>query len=576
MVFFSTRSGNRTTWSGRVAQRLAVPAVSVAMAITTACGSDAPTLGDDVYATNAAALTSMNTIERVRGNSLSSRYAEPSAMYLTVRQIGTLDQVGALSSAIRTVVQRADGIIANKPADGRISLDELIKLEQPLIFKSLFPDEQSALALVWPIMQTTDSSPLVIPDQEPQSVRVADVSTLPGPLRLPATLLVADQIDRRRTAAARMELLFDADANPATVSLADTRDALANQDPFTPDEVVAIQEIQNEFYYRAAPTTLSARVEVPVPGLSSAVLASFGNAALVRDRSLTYEEVRRISPNTPATLFLQAFQSQWFRVDRVPGERLLVLEEGTAVESILSGGPIELKGPTTKWTVEVWKAGIRQSSRRLTIPALIAYGSATRDYYCAPSNYPQHSCNGKAQPFHTDITAFSGYTLVAAGKPLYRNLVKRVSGDPPYYGGANYVRTYYSYDTASKPPGTNEDPRFETTRSSLPPGRYAGPGWKLDITPEGVVVSELRTSLLPLTVFAQTAYQDPNRPSYGYRYYTQYGTKDRGWGSVPMSTDTFDPATNVYDYIYLRKQKPNGSVSIYYETVQVKLSDRTG
>src|SRR5262249_54485299 len=90
----------------------------------------------------------------VPGASINSPNVDPKQSYLTRRSISDLWYVGALPPDMASIAQRVDGIIANKPADGFLSIDELLTIEQPPYSKGLFPAEKLAAAKLWTLMQT--------------------------------------------------------------------------------------------------------------------------------------------------------------------------------------------------------------------------------------------------------------------------------------------------------------------------------------------------------------------------------------------------------------------------------------
>src|SRR5262245_51832593 len=93
-----------------------------------------------------------DAVTSIPGSSIPSAYVDPNLDYLIARRIGSLQQVG-LSSVAISVALRVDGIIANMPTDGQLHVAELVKMEQPDLFASLFPDEQAALPLLWHVLE---------------------------------------------------------------------------------------------------------------------------------------------------------------------------------------------------------------------------------------------------------------------------------------------------------------------------------------------------------------------------------------------------------------------------------------
>ncbi len=121
------------------------------------------------------------------GSSIPSQFVDTSRRYLRQRRIGVLSDVG-LDADHLALANRVDGVMANSPADGYLHVAELVKMEQPGVFDSLFPSEQAMLADLWKLM--------LVPTQEihvmPSALDNTVTEKLPGPVTLPVNFQITE------------------------------------------------------------------------------------------------------------------------------------------------------------------------------------------------------------------------------------------------------------------------------------------------------------------------------------------------------------------------------------------------
>src|SRR3954468_3620848 len=84
-------------------------------------------------------------ITLVKGSDIPSQFVDGNKHYLSSRTVQSLVDVHALTGTNLSVAMRADGIIANLPANGKIEAAELARMESTAIFPTLFTEEQQAL-----------------------------------------------------------------------------------------------------------------------------------------------------------------------------------------------------------------------------------------------------------------------------------------------------------------------------------------------------------------------------------------------------------------------------------------------
>lgn len=332
-----------------------------------ACGEDGPP---------PPAGQASEIIERVPGSALLSPNADPSASYLTVRSLRTLETVGALDGARGALARRVDGIIANQPSDGRLSVRELLQIEAPGFVETLRPEERALLPALWKLLETTRDEPTAIPaspDIPMGGDDAVDVSILPSGLDVPRVLAVSSLPASLRPAMARLEIARDDDGDDGTVSRADLAAAVASPGPYTPDEIAAFRAVDTLFLERAV-SPCSARAKVPAPIDTRTTLGAWSGATLTRSQLLRYEEERTFpfARNVVHTK-LRAVREEGLALGGLPsGGRIVLLQEGSEQETVLSNGPLAALPEGTS-TLEVWVAGARQGSFRVKSPRLVAF-----------------------------------------------------------------------------------------------------------------------------------------------------------------------------------------------------------
>jgi hypothetical protein len=285
---------------------------------------------------------------RVSGATISSPNANAAATYLSARRIDTLQSVGALRGVLENLALRVDGIIANQPADGRISIKEILQIEKPGFIGTLFPDEKAALSDLWKLLETTNASPGAMTLPPLVSLSAVDISTPAGAPIVPTKLDIASLPLDLQLSAKRLELTQDSDGDPTTVTQADLAAAIATPGPYTTAEISDFKTIELLFLERAV-TSLSARVQVTAPGSTTTPLTTWGTASLDLFQSVEYSESRgRPYSNGSLGVTIQGHLVQKAVVTLAGSQKLVLLDETTEDEVVLGSGFLESKGgPTT-------------------------------------------------------------------------------------------------------------------------------------------------------------------------------------------------------------------------------------
>jgi hypothetical protein len=372
----------------------------------------------------------------VDGSDIPSAYVDTTKSYLISRTIDGLVNAGALDMVETRLVQRIDGIIANMPLDRRLHVAELVRMEDPLIFGTLFADEKAALPRLWEKVEAPSTNDLVVGPNA--GFGVVDTATPPGPAVPPASLAITTlPTPQLQSAATRLQNLYNADNNMSTVQIADLDKGIGNPGAFTPAEVMAFGTINALFREQAVAAAGASLVISPSPGSFShtATLGPIGLAFA----GVTKIEEERIHQYSNLTVRLTASQSQTATSTVPQDHAVVVINKDSAIEAVFSTGAVPplAAGP---YVVEVWKAGQRMFSTNAVLPA------TTREQ-------------------RIDLTDKLDYTLMTALAPLVRNTVS-----------ATGFTAKFTFDKTSVPPTGTPDPstllRVATPTVKLPTGRY--------------------------------------------------------------------------------------------------------
>jgi hypothetical protein len=358
---------------------------------------------------------------------------------------------------------RADGVVANHPADGRLDAGELVKFESGELGASLFPEEKLALPKLWKLLEAPSGNAVsmanIAPDLTPVEHR-----TEPGGLTGPTAVAISSLASELQTLAKRIELLANADGNATTIQVADVDHALANPGPFTPAEIEQLTLIKNAILSRLTSTEV-AEVIMPRPGhtvtrgMIGSVAVEFSSDVTIREDRTAYRWERQGQDSFSANLQLEWTANSLVHTHQ--DDSLVLLELDTGKETVLTGSEVALPALAGSVVVERYVAGDRKETN------LAAFPSFTPGNHAGDYNWSQ----------------YLDYDFVLAD---HTHLVKNVTS-------TNYESTYYhnSYDTqlhwsasfrweldAKPSPGANHEDEVlawvaTPALGDLPPGRYA-------------------------------------------------------------------------------------------------------
>ncbi|MBX3226589.1 MAG: hypothetical protein KIT84_31980 [Labilithrix sp.] len=413
----------------------------------------------------APAAAASNGVSVVPGTSIESPNASPGASYLSSRNIENLRRLGALPGVLTQLARRTDGVLGTSEADGRVSIEELVALEQPGMIEQLVHAERQALPALWRLLEVSREAPSDVTVPAPDTIVATEVSDAATEPLEPATITIASLSTVLHRTAARLQSIHDSDGDKKTIAKADVQAALANPAGFQPWEIQQLEEIEPLFLDRAG-TKLGARVHVtdaaPVPTFNYPIVVSFGGASLGLAKGIEYVE-KRVKDTTKGdlTVSITGHVIQRVMVTLTTPNQMLILEDGSDREAFVSAGVFET-GAGTK-TIEIWANGARVGSYRAKLPAITPVDATI------------------------DLTRFADYTFVFGpnATPLKRNNRETSTSD----GGTKLHATFtHTKDTAWYSVDESIIRECATPPLTVAPGRYAlGDDLSLDLYPQGVI-----------------------------------------------------------------------------------------
>ncbi|MEW5739231.1 MAG: hypothetical protein AB1938_09920 [Myxococcota bacterium] len=472
-------------------------------------------------------------IKSIPGSQIQSAYVDPSRKYAG-RNLKNLEDVGALTGLKQAVAERIDGIIANQPKDGVLDVFEMERQETPPFLDTLFNTrarpEQRAFRSIWPLLEIPDVA-RAPKTRLPHLLVKATTVSAPG-LDAAKAFALSQLSPGVRLAAERVQLVINADANPATISLQDVEQAIASPRRFTPQDVAQFHELRRELASLYAPARNSASVEVPAPGTQRIALPSSGQVRFDVKVTTSYEEVRR--RDHQGNTFTRSFKgtrSSQLEVQVPPGHQAILFnaDEGKELPGVLSGGKHELALAAGNYRVELWTGGRRVESSEVYVPKLV-----NEEVELAPQ---------------------VGFTFIAGGQPLVRNC-RTLKEEPvvrPGYPTEKHYEATYTLDTAADPSAI-PDP-FPPVLPSLPAGRY-----QLDVPKQGRC--ELEVFREGVVTFKAPRWAEPQRlfdeDGSGRFVYDKRAALSAGFYQQASVAVAFDATTSTLTVSEAVRFGPNG------------------
>jgi hypothetical protein len=463
------------------------------------------------------------------GAEIPSQHVDPTREYLFDRSIRLLQDAGALAGVKGQVAMRADGIVDALPVDGKLDVEELVRLESSPYFDALFTEEQLAIPELWKMMEAPTSAVVHVDLAPVAPLAVEERIVEPDALDIPALLPIAELPAPYHSALERLQLVHDADNDDTTVSGVDLDAAIAAPGAFTPNEVSVFKSTKQEFHYRAT-SQLSAVVAVSEPG----VVKESVNVDVVQivRTTQTFIDEKRSYVESPYSSDVWSVSLEARReVGTSPavnnGERLLVVHRDSERGAVYRNFNVFGDTPSGTYLVELWENGNRKVARWAHLPEL-GQMSELLDL----SNHAHQAVQ----------------TL--GGTPLVRNTVKTS------YAGYSLncdASVHFRYELEDKPaPAANVEALLAVENSpiALPFGRYRVATDKygdvfVDFFPEGAI----RVTL-------------PQESSWGHSIYSDVGYRKAF--SFLDGTIEFYPSQSK---LFLLGQ--NGQVIVLYKTDRI-------
>jgi hypothetical protein len=370
--------------------------------------------GDDIWMPDGAS-GKADGYTTIKGSDIPSAYVSANKYYIVARNIDNLTAVGALDQAQTALAKRVDGIIANMPANGAMHLAELVRMEDPTIFGSLFPAEKTALPKLWKLAEAPDSDTLLAGTRD--NFGVVDSSLPPAAAVPPASLAITTLATELQAPASRLENVYNSDNNAGTVTLADLTGGVANPASFTPDEVVAFAKIQAVFREQAVAQSDSNLVVSPGPGETTK--DEMLGPVKFHMTGLTKIDEQRSSYSTQLTIVYNATQALAATATLTNGAQVIAINQESAAEVVFGDGAVP-SFPGGDYTFEVWQGGQRTFSTNADLPTLTATTTI---------------------PLNDKLD----YTLTSGLAPLVRNLTSATLTSSQYV-------VHYTYDKTAQPP----------------------------------------------------------------------------------------------------------------------------
>ena len=425
--------------------------LSASLVLATLVIAACATQDDDIWMPPSASGKADGT-SIIKGSTIPSSYVDPAKYYLTGREIDSLVHVGALTGVAASLAQRADGIIANLPANGRLEAAELVRMESPAINATLFPDEKAALPTLWPLLVAPAPGATAVAAPAPD-LTVTDKRTYPNGLVEPASIAIATLPSEDETVAQRVELVFDEDGDATTIQTSDIDHVLADPSAFTQAEVAELQAIKELFHDRAVSHELAIAV-APEPGTQTDH-GTVGSLALDFQSDITILDTLRWSaPSSP-----NGYDASWSGQLQLEAKLAGTLTMAASDKAIL----IDLDS-TKEYVFDATKALPELGAGTYVLERYVAGQRKETNEIGLPSFQPGDNT--------TDLTPYIDYQLeLANGTPLVGNVFSTYASGNREDATIKFETTAHTYPGASIFTATDASPPYD----ELPTGRYEIP-----------------------------------------------------------------------------------------------------
>jgi hypothetical protein len=276
--------------------------------------------------------------------------ADKNSEYLQERDLTTLKNVGALTPAQKTILERAD-TVGYGNANGIVTTYEVDQLWQPALHSTLSPVEKNTLAQVWEKFRVRNPNRVWPEYPDPTPMVSAPTNQIAATQRtiasLPASL---------RAIAQRVQLSQDEDGKPNTVSFRDVaRAKLTNA--YTPAEQKDLADLST--WFESNVLTIPAReqtlVDIPKLGRKSMEFHDVAGCKVYSnyEDKLIYRQSRNVLDNdrSEGTLLLDR-QSVGLTMTIPTGYKVIAI--GDYGQRVFTTSPVLLPASRDEHLVEIY------------------------------------------------------------------------------------------------------------------------------------------------------------------------------------------------------------------------------
>lgn len=183
----------------------------------------------------------------IEGKDIGVSLVNAQGFYLRERTLSTLP----VDEEVTAILKRADGILANSQANGKVSFDELALMSKSPFYDSLFTKEREALRSAWSFFEVSVEPMAQVQPNEgtPIETRVPFTTNIvrPGPWQINPIRISSLNNSDDETVARRLQQLpgLNKDQDPNTIEWADVEAGLTDYPGvFTSSELYSIKRMK--------------------------------------------------------------------------------------------------------------------------------------------------------------------------------------------------------------------------------------------------------------------------------------------------------------------------------------------
>jgi hypothetical protein len=366
-------------------------------------------------------------------------------LYIQRRRIDNVKDLANLSPEDVSLMNRADGVVANLPRDGFIQVPEL---KEPNFNAMLLPPEAAHLPNAWDALSWNGKQ---APDLNPTPglstlVNIGAGAAAPA-LDRDEPIAISSLPAQFQVLAQRVQLKLNGDSNASTISPNEALNfsttsfmngLLPEEKAIVPQMIQAVFDAHNKLH----PYATGEIVDVPTLGSALTRLNDAGAAGVVNLKSDT-----QLTETHRAGYQNLTLARQYSAEVTVPaGSQGLLINTSTGAETKLAAGTTNLGAlQPGDYLFEVWKNNVRTDESEFHMPSIPMSESV-------------------------DLTKDISATLTAGGATLQKSF----KSANPAVGVTNEVVYDFTAGGATPVPAGLDLSRTQPQRSALSPGLYKG------------------------------------------------------------------------------------------------------